>query len=215
MRGLLLKDWLVIGKQAKLYFVMLAFFALVPGLRGYGIFMGAMLPMTAFAYDERSHWDTMARMMPYSFKNVVAEKYIFGYLMVGGIVLLEMISQTVYFLTGVGSDGIWVNIQEIWLSIAMALSITALQLPIIFWIGVEKTRLFLTLTFVLPMVSVLTVFSPMMFFEAEPDVSLPEWGRPVLMLLSGFAIILQFISMFVSKKLYQRKLEKRNRVVRG
>ncbi|MCM1259220.1 MAG: ABC-2 transporter permease [Roseburia sp.] len=207
MRGLLLKDWLVIGKQAKHYFIMMIVFAMIPGVRGYAIFFGALLPMTAFSYDERSHWDAMARMMPYSFGNVVAEKYIFGYLIVGGIVLLETMSQIVYCLAGVGSLEIWVSIQEIWISAAVALSLMALQIPVIFWLGVEKTRMFLTLVFVIAMMSVLTVYSPMMFFVSDETV--PKWRMPVVMLLWGFAIIWQFVSIVVSKKVYRRSLERK------
>lgn len=83
MKGLLLKDWLVIVKQTKVYFLLMFLFALVPGMGIYSIFFGALLPMTALAYDERSKWGQMAKMMPYSNHKMVAEKYLFGYLLAG------------------------------------------------------------------------------------------------------------------------------------
>ena len=58
MSGLLLKDLLTIGKQMKLYLVILVVFALMPGMSmpAFAVVLAAMLPITAQAYDERAKW---------------------------------------------------------------------------------------------------------------------------------------------------------------
>lgn len=196
MRGLLLKDWLVVSRQTKVYFVLMIGFALMPQMGTYSIFFGALLPITAFAYDERSRWDTMARMMPYSFWNIVTEKYVFGYLAVGGIVLLEMMVQIVYCLMGVSPLGIGVSMQGIWIPVLVALILMALEMPVIFWIGVEKTRMFLMFA---------TIFATLALQShlAVAVIAIPEFELPMGLAVLGAAVILQIFSMSVSKKLYR------------
>ena len=41
-----------------------------------------MLPYTAMAYDERSKWNQLAAMMPYSDRDIVLSKYVFGWLFI-------------------------------------------------------------------------------------------------------------------------------------
>lgn len=206
MRGLLLKDWLVIGKQTRIYFILMAAFALTPGMGIYSIFFGALLPMTAFAYDERSRWDTMARMMPYSFFDMVAGKYLFGYLMVGGIVLLEIVIQILYCMIGISPLGMGQSIQGILIPAAIALIVMALQMPVIFWIGVEKSRIFLMFVTIGVMLGLQSAFSSIVL---EFDVALPEWNMPVGLVIWGVTVIVQLVSLFVSKKLYQCSLERK------
>lgn len=202
MRGLLLKDWLVISKQAKVYFVLMIVFALVPQMGTYSIFFGALLPITAFAYDERSRWDTMARMMPYSFWNVVAGKYVFGYLAVGGIALLETMVQIVYCLMGVSPLRFGVSMQGIWIPVLVALTLMALEMPVIFWIGVEKTRMFLMFAAIFAMLALQS-------YLAVAVIAIPEFELPMGLAVLGVAVILQIFSMSVSEKLYRSNLQRK------
>lgn len=211
MRGLLLKDWLVIARQAKLYFVMMIVFALVPQMGIYSIFFGALLPITAFAYDERSRWDNMARMMPYSSGDVVAGKYVFGYLAVGAVALLETAVQGVYCLTGINFFGFGESMQWILIPTAAALSVLALQIPIVFWIGTEKARTVLIFFTILVMMALQAVLvdaggsaDRIFAVEVGADRIPPIWNLPGILLVLGTVVILQIFSLWVSKKLYQR-----------
>ena len=40
----------------------------------------AMMPISALAYDENCKWDQLAAMMPYSVRDIVLSKYLFGYI---------------------------------------------------------------------------------------------------------------------------------------
>ena len=55
MKGLLLKDWYTLIKQMKIMLVLMLVFACVPGysMAAFAVVYTAMLPVTAFAYDER------------------------------------------------------------------------------------------------------------------------------------------------------------------
>lgn len=197
MRGLLLKDWLVVIKQTKVYFVLMFVFALIPGMGVYSIFFGALLPMTAFAYDERSRWGQMAEMMPYSPRIVVEEKYMFGYLMAGGISVLEAVIQILYYLAGAGQGGLAENMAVILVSAMMALNVMALQMPVIFRIGVEKSRIFLMFVTISVMMALQSFFSLSVF---ETTVVLPEWSSFILPGILAVTLVIQLLSRMLSVK---------------
>ena len=97
MKGLVWKDIYTLLKQAKFILLLMVLFACLPGysMSAFAIFYGAMLPITALAYDERSKWDELAAMMPYSVKEIVGSKYVLGLLLVGGISALSIAARIV------------------------------------------------------------------------------------------------------------------------
>lgn len=80
MKGLLLKDWYTLIKQMKIMLMLMLVFACVPGysMAAFAVVYAAMLPVTALAYDERSKWDELAAMLPYSVREIVGGKYVLG-----------------------------------------------------------------------------------------------------------------------------------------
>lgn len=207
MKGLLLKDWLVVVKQTKIYFVLMAAFALVPGMGIYSIFFGALLPVTAFAYDERSKWDQMADMMPYSSREVVIGKYVFGYMAVGGVVLLELLIWALYKISGVSQAGGPGSVFVILVSVVTALTVMALDIPVMFFIGVEKSRIVLMFVTIFVMLGIQSAFSPAVF--GETVFMPPEWNSFMSLGLLLAAGAVQLASITVSSKLYQAKTGKR------
>ena len=207
MKGLLLKDWLVIVKQTKVYFLLMFLFALVPGMGIYSIFFGALLPMTALAYDERSKWGQMAKMMPYSNHKMVAEKYLFGYLLAGGIAVLEAVIQILYFILGIGEGELLQNMGVIIISVLAAVNVMALQLPVIFRMGVEKSRIFLMFVTISVMFGLQSYFSVRVF---EGGVSRPEWSPYMMPALFAITLIIQFVSVMLSERLYGCAVKKKN-----
>lgn len=90
MRALLMKDFYVLFKQMKLFFVMILFFSLIPNqnMASFAAVYAGMLPFSALAYDEQSKWDQLAVTMPYSRRDLVLSKYVLGYLACGASMLL-------------------------------------------------------------------------------------------------------------------------------
>ena len=192
MKGLLLKDWLVIVKQTKVYFLLMFLFALVPGMGIYSIFFGALLPMTALAYDERSKWGQMAKMMPYSDHKMVAEKYLFGYLLAGGIAVLEAVIQILYFILGIGEGELLQNMGVIIISVLAA---------------VEKSRIFLMFVTISVMFGLQSYFSVRVF---EGGVSRPEWSPYMMPEIFAITLIIQFVSVMLSERLYGCAVKRKN-----
>ena len=133
MKGLLLKDILTLYKQTKIILLLMVVFACIPGLptSAFAVFYGAMMPITALAYDERSKWDELAAMMPYTAKAIVGSKYALGLLLIGSISLLSAASQVVVSV-----------VQHVPLNTETLISIPLVACgALLFRLGVEKGRI--------------------------------------------------------------------------
>ena len=139
MKALIIKDTYVIWRQMKYFLILILIFSALPSgfNNAFAVIYTSMLPYTALAYDERSKWDQLAAMMPYSTRDAVLSKYVFGWLCIGGAAvpsgLLQMALSLVVdrvFLPGV-----------MVLSVLGAVCILAISLPLMFRMGVEKGRL--------------------------------------------------------------------------
>ncbi len=82
MRGLLLKDYYVLSGQMKRVLLAVVLVAVSTGgvLGVYVMLLGAMIPTTIIAYDERSKWNDLAAMLPYTAKELVVSKFLIGYI---------------------------------------------------------------------------------------------------------------------------------------
>ena len=139
MKGLLLKDIYVTAKQLRLFIALMVIFALVPeqSLNCFAVMYAAIIPMTACACDEQSHWDELALTMPYSRFELAFCKYILAYAGVFGATLLTLISGRVCTALGVGSPAE----AEFILSVGCAaLTVAALIIPLVLHFGAEKGR---------------------------------------------------------------------------
>ena len=198
MRGLLYKDLCVLWKSMKLFLLMVVIFCLLPssGVFNTGMFFAVytgLLPVTLLSYDERSHWDRLALMLPVTRRDVVRSKYLVGAalsllavaLYGAGRLLFDRMSPGAALGTGA-------------LAVSAALLLQALLYPFLFRLGVEKGRVTIVL------ISVILVAVVMGFFSVEsasPDIhSLAATGAAPL--LFAVAVIAELISVRVAERLY-------------
>ncbi len=142
MKGLLLKDFYTLTKQIKIFILILAFLAIFSGYSAssFAIVYATMLPITALAYDERSKWNTLAAMMPYSAKSIVMSKYILGYLSAFCATALSVAAQiAMSLIKKVPVD--FPSMISLLAIICVATVLQAVNLPVMFKLGVEKGRL--------------------------------------------------------------------------
>ena len=93
MTGLILKDILVMRKSLKTYLLLILFYLILSAAGGLPIsfclsfieVLLMVLPLSAFAYDELSHWDKAVFALPLSRQTVVKARY-------GFLLLLVLIS---------------------------------------------------------------------------------------------------------------------------
>lgn len=140
MSALILKDFYVLWRQMRLFLLLLLVFSAIPGSFNstFVVVYAAMLPYTAMAYDERSKWNQLAAMLPYSRRDIVLGKYVFGWIVSAAAAVASLILQlivSVFFHFGhvvpMGSV----------LAFFASLCILAVTLPLMFRFGVEKGRL--------------------------------------------------------------------------
>ena len=139
MKALIIKDTYVIWRQMKYFLILILIFSALPSgfNNAFAVIYTSMLPYTALAYDERSKWDQLVAMMPYSTRDAVLSKYVFGWLCIGGAAVLSGLLQMALSLVvdRVFLPGVMV------LSVLGAVCILAISLPLMFRMGVEKGRL--------------------------------------------------------------------------
>ncbi len=70
------------GSRSGPYLLIVLVWGLIPSLtlNLLAVVYGAMIPYTAMAYDQRSRWDSFARMLPYSDRTVVLSRYSLGWI---------------------------------------------------------------------------------------------------------------------------------------
>ncbi len=198
MKGLLLKDILSLCKQTKIILLLMAVFACVPSLSAtaFALFYGAMLPITALAYDERSKWDELASMMPYSTHAIVGSKYMLGLLLVGSISALSAAAQVVIdTVRRVPLDT--EALISIPLMACIALLMMLIDLPLMFRLGVEKGRI----------IYILLTCGFVAYFAASMDTVVASLDATsvysVLLMLLAVTIAVFAASYAISVRLYR------------
>lgn len=143
MKALLLKDYCVLWKQLRFFLLFILIFSALPGgFNGvFAVTYAALLPYSCIAYDERSKWDQLAAMMPYTARDLVLSRYVLGWIAAAGACALSLVLQ------GVFSSLLDTGFYPVTLVLAFfaCLATLALTLPLIFRFGVERGRLIMFL----------------------------------------------------------------------
>lgn len=198
MRGLLIKDFSVLLRQMRAFILLVFVFSVIPStnMNTFAVVYAAMLPYTALAYDERSHWDQLAAMLPYSVRDLVLSKYVLGWLLITGTALLTLVigaAERAFGLAGCLPE-------TALLSLAVGVILMALILPPMFRFGVEKGRmLFLFLAVGTATVSA-SLLGGIAAFDADAAVL-----RMLRLLLPVLAMLLSVLSVLLSIRFYARR----------
>lgn len=149
MRGLLLKDWYQARKYCRSLLLIAVVFSAVSVFPNntmmavYPLMLGALLPVTLHAYDERSGFLRYACTMPTSRRDVVAVRYVellvalaLGFAMLGA-------ARTVGALCGLRSA---VSADALLVMALFSADIAAILLPLMFRFGTERARMMIFIT---------------------------------------------------------------------
>ncbi|MDY5649339.1 MAG: ABC-2 transporter permease [Lachnospiraceae bacterium] len=147
MKGLLLKDWMMLKKYCRIYFFMLVIFAAASVGTGdnsffvmYPMLLSGVLVVTLISYDERTRWNVYCNTLPCPKSMQVNEKYMITLLLVGVTFICLAVLQ---FVRQLLSGGINWNEYLVLLVILLTVGIlpTTILLPIVFRWGVERGRI--------------------------------------------------------------------------
>lgn len=157
MTGLILKDFLVLKKTLRYYVFLMAVYALFAFtgtftysiISGFAVMLGAMGPMSAFAYDEQARWDKFAGASPVGRKGVVTARYLFALILLGvGGIAAALVSLGVTWF-GKAEVSVWWEPLAVSAAICLVgLLLDSVILPVIFKFGSEKSRVISMIIFV-------------------------------------------------------------------
>lgn len=198
MKSLLLKDFYVITKQLKIFLIIIPVIALTTGeaMSTFSILLGAVLPMTAIAYDERSKWNELAAMMPYSKFDLIFSKYLLGYLCMFGAALLVLIGQIIGKNNGIVVIDDDINV--LLFAVMGGLIFIAINTPILFKFGSEKGR------FVFIITMALVGASGPILQKVDSRIILKIFNLSPVILLA-FVVILNVMSLMISMNIKKDK----------
>ena len=193
MKALVLKDFYVLWKQMRMFLLIMVLLSVVGGIFNsvFVVVWCAMLPYTAMAYDERSHWDQLAAMMPYSKRDIVLSKYVLGWLCMAVAMVLSLMFQTAASAFTHESPALSALAMS-FLGGVIALDIT---LPMVLRFGVERGRW----GFMIIIFGVAALGGAIAGMAEE----LPSIPVPALALLPLAAVIATAVSIPLSMKLYK------------
>ena len=160
MTGLIWKDFLVMRKALKSYLLLVVFYIFLAYLDffDYSFIITfvqvvlAVLPITAFAYDEQAKWDRYAMALPLGRRGVVRARYLF-------VLVLALLTMAL----GLAGTGLLYLVRQadplemfitLMVSSAIGLIIPAILLPLSYKLGAERARPYLYAIIFIPVVAV-------------------------------------------------------------
>ncbi|QHI72396.1 ABC-2 transporter permease [Aminipila terrae] len=142
MKGLILKDFLSLKKQALpmlLFFGVYFFISIMTKnasfLTGVVMIFCAMLPMTALSYDDRAGFSKYALTMPVSRSTLVISKYVMALILMGFGSIFSLLLNAV-----IGSFSFMESLWSVAMTMLIGCLMVSISLPPIFKYGIEKGR---------------------------------------------------------------------------
>ena len=148
MKALLLKDWYMAIKYCRVYLLLAVLFMAISVFSEssmdmfyiiYPCLLCGMIPVNLLSYDERSGWIKYSAALPYTKKQIVTSKYIFGIL----CQLVMLIATGIVQAAKALGAGIF-DFREFLFIMLTVLMVSALSgsmaLPFVFKYGTEKGR---------------------------------------------------------------------------
>lgn len=202
MKGLLLKDFINQKGQLKIYLFILVFWVIIAftnkGTNMMPMFftmLALMSTINAVAYDDRGKFNSYSVCMPISKFEIVFTKYIYNFIVT---VVCIGFSFLVYYII---SGDIVENLLTCLAAFSASLIFTAIFLPIIFKLGLEKARIAFMLVALIPIIAVL-VLPNINIGVAEPT---DAQVTTAICFLPVAALAISFISVSISEKIYKNK----------
>ena len=200
MKALLMKDCFVLWKQLRIFIFVMLVITVFNGRFGnvFIVIWAAMMPYTAMAYDERSKWEQLAAMMPYSVRDIVLSKFLLGWLCTGAAALFALVCQLLQ--TILGSPLAAFDPLSNLIGLCGSLCVLAITMPLMIRFGVERGRLsmFLLIFLVCGIAGVLGTI----VVDGEGPAHLPALLMTVLPIA---AVVLTAISIPLSTRFYRTR----------
>ena len=208
MKGLLIKDLLVLRSNARNTLLFLLIYCGIFGIisqnasmvSGMAIIMLTTLSVNTFSYDNLAKWEGYALCLPVTRKQIVKAKYLLSLLfMLVGMVLSFFISLAISVF---GESGPLPTDELLGVPIGLLVAATiciSILLPLIYKFGVEKTKVFF--------VAIVGVPTFVGYLLSKLDVQLPAIENPerLLWLLPVIIVAMLIGSYCLSCRIFAKK----------
>mgnify|MGYP005791612219 FL=1 len=207
MKGLILKDLLLIKGNARYILIFLVIFGLI-ALEGNDVlyfipaFISMMMFMTTFSYDEYNKWDAYAITLPIKKENIVLSKYVGSTILLGIALILTFIISLVVGLVTEQLD-MQKNITLLLGCGGAVLLVEAIMYPLLIKFGVEKGRIWVFLGIFLSSFIIGFIFQKVSLTIPENLMTFLSQYLPWI--LAAALLLILIISYTISKKLYLKK----------
>ena len=198
MKGLLLKDYYMTVKYCRMLILMVLIFAAVSAvsnsifLISYPFIIAGVLPVSLYAYDEKSGWCSYADAMPYSRAQQVSAKYISALVFICLVMLICTVGKA---LTG---DSFIEDFSLLVMLCGTGLLSAAVLLPFVLKFGSEKGRWAYYAVIIIACVIAAAVF------DTGSAVASELTGTAVACILAG-CVLLFGLSWLLSIKIYEKR----------
>ena len=215
MKGLILKDFMNLKKNVKIFAVLLVIYGFMGITSGDGSFFSviftilvAILTLSIYSYDELVHWDTYALTLPVSRDSMVQEKYIMMILLTLIGVIIGGVFALIMYFTG-GTVNVLSSVQSCAAGAAVAILFYSIIIPFVIKLGVEKSRILLFAIYIIPFVIVVLVQKAMKAgtFRIQPAVIdfVETLIKYAYVIVPVVLIIVLLISYTISVSIYRKK----------
>ena len=207
MKGLILKDLLLIKGNARYILIFLVIFGLI-ALEGNDVlyfipaFISMMMFMTTFSYDEYNKWDAYAITLPIKKENIVLSKYVGSTILLGIALILTFIISLVVGLVTEQLD-MQKNITLLLGCGGAVLLVEAIMYPLLIKFGVEKGRIWVFLGIFLSSFIIGFIFQKVSLTIPENLMTFLSQYLPWI--LAAALLLILIISYTISEKLYLKK----------
>ena len=206
MKGLLIKDFLLLRSYGKSLLLMFLLFLIIGATSGPAFIVGivmiesVMLAVSTFSYDDMAKWNSYMLAMPVSRKTAVREKYALAF-------LLSLIGIVLSIAAGIAAGALRGNIdlKEVAATVGgcfiAACLYVSVMIPMTYRFGAEKMRFLLLAVF---FVLFFVVFGGYVFLKKSAPGALEALARawPIFQPLVAAAIA---VSYLISVRIFLKK----------
>ena len=214
MKGLLLMDFKFLKRQRKFLLIvgLLVFvFLFNKDMSSFGVSYATMLfgifAINSIYYDEANNGNAFLFTLPFSRKEYVFSKYLFGMIMGGGAWLLSSLIGIGYL--SMANTGIniaeWFAINVVYLILLLVM--LSFMFPIQFKFGMEKSRLVMIILFVLVFMLMNLLTGDDYMDQLNEGMAFLERINPVVLFGGALVAVLAFtgVSVVLSMRIVEKK----------
>lgn len=210
MSGLLVKEYYTLRRYVKQYILLYIFFGVISIYMESLTYFQAMVTMsmsmlifTGMSYDAMAGWDKFVMTMPVSRKEVVLSKYVSCVIYAAcGLIVTTIFSVIINSIHPIGDSSLMLMLIMAVTLCCLIFIIYSILLPVIFKLGVEKTRILMMALIMIPIFIILGVA------DYLPETALDFIGQHhTIFGVAGvvISILIYIISYFVSVGIFSKK----------